>query len=78
MAKKASNLILETAGVVHDHPITKACQAIGSDRIIFGSDAPINNPLHEIKKIQVAKISEEDKRKILGENIARILGLWGY
>jgi predicted TIM-barrel fold metal-dependent hydrolase len=78
MAKKASNLVLETAGVVHDHPITKACQAIGSDRIIFGSDAPINNPLHEIKKIQVAKIVEEDKRKILGENIARILGLWGY
>jgi len=22
--------------------------------------------------------SEEDKKKILGENIARILGLWGY
>jgi uncharacterized protein len=78
MAKKASNLILETAGVVYDNPITKACQAIASDRIIFGSDAPINNPLHEIKKIQVAKISEADKRKILGENIARILGLWGY
>ena len=78
MAKRASNLILETSGVVYDVPITKACQAIGSDRIIFGSDAPTNNPIHEIKKIQVAKISEEDKRKILGENIARILGLWGY
>lgn len=78
MAKKASNLILETAGVVYDNPITKAVNAIGSDRVIFGSDCPINNPIHEIKKIQVAKISEEDKRKILGENIARILGLWGY
>lgn len=78
MAKKTNNLILETTGVVYDTPITKACKEIGSDRIIFGSDSPINNPLHEIKKIQVAKISEEDKRKILGENIARILGLWGY
>jgi predicted TIM-barrel fold metal-dependent hydrolase len=78
MAKRASNLILETTGVVYDMPIAKACQAIGGDRIVFGSDAPINNPLHEIKKIQVAKISEEDKKKILGENIARILGLWGY
>ena len=77
MAKKAPNLILETTGVVYDNPITKACQAIGADRVIFGSDAPINNPLHEIEKIKVAKISEKDKRKILGENIARILGLWG-
>ena len=71
-------MILETAGVVYDFPITNAVNAIGGDRVIFGSDAPINNPTHEIKKIQVAKISDEDKRKILGENIARILGLWGY
>lgn len=78
MARRASNLILGTTGVVHDHPIAKACRVIGSDRVVFGSDAPLNNPIHEIKKIQVAKISEEDKRKILGENIARILGLWGY
>jgi predicted TIM-barrel fold metal-dependent hydrolase len=75
MAKRANNLILETAGVVYDAPITKACNEIGSDRIVFGSDAPVNNPIHEIKKIQVAKISEQDKRNILGENIARILGL---
>ena len=78
MAKKAKNLILETAGVQYDNPITKAVNTIGGDRVIFGSDIPINNPIHEIKKIQVAKISDEDKRKILGENIARILGLWGY
>ena len=78
MAKRASNLVLETTGVVYDDPIAKACEAIGSDRVVFGSDAPINNPIHEIKKIQVAKITEEDKRKILGESIARILGLWGY
>jgi predicted TIM-barrel fold metal-dependent hydrolase len=78
MAKKAKNLVLETAGVVYDNPFTKACQAIGGERIVFGSDAPINNPIHEIRKVQVAKMGDEDKREILGENMARILGLWGY
>lgn len=78
MAKKAPNLILETTGVVFDHPIAVAVNTIGADRVIFGSDCPINNQIHEMKKIEVAKISDEAKRKILGENIARILGLWGY
>ena len=76
MAKKAPNLFLETSGVVYDTPIAKAVQVLGAERVIYGSDCPINNPAHEIMKIQVARISEEDKRKILGENICRILG-WG-
>lgn len=78
MAKRAPNLYLETTGVVYDAPIKAACEAIGADRVIYGSDTPINNPIHEIMKVKVTKISEEAKRKILGENIARILGLWGY
>jgi predicted TIM-barrel fold metal-dependent hydrolase len=75
MAKKAENIILGTTGVIYDFTITKAVQTIGSDRIVFGTETPINHPMVEIQKIRVAKISEEDKEKILGKNIMRILGL---
>lgn len=73
MAKKASNIILGTTGVMYDFPIAKAVNEIGADRIVFGSEIPMNNPIHEIQKVKVAKISDEDKEKILGKNILRIL-----
>jgi hypothetical protein len=75
MAKRADNLILGTTGVVYDYPITKAVNTIGSDRVVFGSEMPMNNPVHEIQKIRDTKISDEDKEKILGLNILRILGM---
>ena len=73
MAKRAPNLILGTTGVVYDFPVTKAVNAIGGDRVVFGSEMPMNNPIHEIQKIRDAKISDEDKEKILGLNMLRIL-----
>jgi uncharacterized protein len=77
MAKRAENLILGTTGVVYDFPITKAVKAIGSDRVVYGSEMPINNPVHEIQKIRDTKISAEDKEKILGLNLLRILKMDG-
>jgi predicted TIM-barrel fold metal-dependent hydrolase len=75
MAKKSENIILGTTGVMYEFPITKAVNAIGDDRIVYGGEIPMNNPLHEILKVKLAKISDEAKEKILGRNIARILNI---
>jgi predicted TIM-barrel fold metal-dependent hydrolase len=75
MAKRAENLILGTTGVVYDFPITKAVNSIGSDRVVFGSEMPMNNPAHEIQKIMCTKLTEKEKEKILGLNMLRILGM---
>jgi len=75
MAKKFENIILGTTGVMYEFPITKAVNAIGDDRIVYGGEIPYNNPLHEILKVKLAKISDEAKEKILGRNIARILDI---
>lgn len=75
MARKCENIILGTTGVMYEFPITKAVNAIGDDRIVYGGEIPMNNPLHEIQKVRVAKIKDESKEKILGKNIARILNI---
>jgi predicted TIM-barrel fold metal-dependent hydrolase len=75
MAKRAENIILGTTGVMYDFPVAKAVNAIGAERVVFGSEMPMNDPRHEIAKIRGLKISEEAREKILGLNMLRILGM---
>lgn len=79
--KDAKNLVLECSGTP-DMPyfvFNLPCKIIGAERIVFGSDTPDLSPEVNLKKLQVAEelygLSKEDKRKILGENLVRILKL---
>ena len=45
----------------------------GSDKVIYGSDMPMRDPSPQLGWVCYARISEEDKKKILSENIIRIL-----
>ncbi|MDD7648017.1 amidohydrolase family protein [Cloacibacillus porcorum] len=47
----------------------------GAERILFGSDYPWHLPSMEIGLINSLDIGEEEKKMILGENAARLLGL---
>jgi predicted TIM-barrel fold metal-dependent hydrolase len=49
----------------------------GEDRVLFGSDMPLLEPAVHIGRIVTATIPERVKRKLLGENAARLLGLDG-
>jgi len=76
VAKKRENIFLETCcSTVIYGIIEMLVNKIGADRILFGSDMPFVNANAQIGKILYAKISDEDKRKILGLNMARVLGL---
>ena len=50
-------------------------EGAGEDRVLYGSDMPLIEPRHQIAKITTADLSDETKRKILGLNAIRILGL---
>ena len=53
----------------------RVVEVAGPDRIVYGSDMPLFDARQEIGKVVTADISDEDKRKILGLNAIKLLGL---
>ena len=47
----------------------------GAERVLFGTDLPLIDPAIAYFKVMRADLSDEQKRLIMGENIARILKL---
>lgn len=46
---------------------------VGSERVVYGSDAPMRDPAPQFGWVAFADIDEQDKRNILGRNMQRIL-----
>jgi predicted TIM-barrel fold metal-dependent hydrolase len=75
-AKLYPNLYFDTSGFDPEMGIVEsAVEALGPERVLFGSDAPGRSYIAQLAKVQYADITEKDKRLILGENAARILRL---
>jgi len=75
-AKSRPNIYLEVCGSsLHRDRIGEAVQALGDDRILYGSDMTLLNPSMTIGTIEEANIPEHSKKKILADNAARILAL---
>ena len=70
------NVYLETCSSFRSPGvIERLVMEAGADRVIFGSDTPLMGPRCQIGKILTAKISDQEKRLIIGENACRILKL---
>lgn len=75
-ARRRDNVILDTTSTCMDvGMVEEAVKAAGPDRVVYGSDMPLLNPVTQLAKVKTADIEEETKRLILGENIIRILRL---
>ncbi len=73
-AKLAPNLILETSGAGPE-AVKSAVQAIGSSRVVYGTDTPFLPISVAQRAIREAGLSEADSRAVLGDSLARLLGL---
>ncbi len=63
---------------VRDLPLLKAVHALGASRVCFGSDTPFTLMHVEIARYQAlldGEVNEDEKRLIMGGNIARLLGI---
>ncbi len=74
LAKKFPNCFLEiTFTSVTNGTIEYMVREVGSERVLYGSDAPMRDPFPQFGWVVYADISEEDKRNILGRNMEKIL-----
>jgi predicted TIM-barrel fold metal-dependent hydrolase len=71
-ARHAPNLMLDTSGSVTDAgTVELAVAVVGAERVVFGCDSSMTAG---VGKIRGAQLSAADKEKILGGNMARLLG----
>lgn len=57
--------------------VEKMVNRAGSEKVVFGTDAPMQGFYFQMGAVMGARISEKDKRNILRENALRILGRGG-
>lgn len=73
-ARRVDNLILETSigGVTPP-------KSLGKDRVVYGSDWPTTSMRSELQEVfdnwNAGRLSDDDARDVLGETMARILGI---
>ncbi|MFQ6072877.1 MAG: amidohydrolase family protein, partial [Methanosarcinales archaeon] len=76
VAKKHSNIYLQTTGMPKIDIIKNAVETLGAERIISGSDSPYISMERELEKIRsIPDLTDKESEGILGENIRRILKL---
>jgi len=74
-ARRYPHLHVETSGAAHLGAIEIAVREIGWERVLLGTGAPFRAMQSSINAILTARLPDEQKRAILGENAARIFGL---
>ena len=76
IAKRTKNILFDTAHVRGPAYVKNFVEAVGSERLIFGSLFYSTPPSYEhcgtLEEVKAAKISEQDKANILGLNAKRL------
>jgi len=77
-ARQAPNIHIEICSSWRQfHSIEDLVEGAGEDRVLYGSDLPLMDPRIQMGRVLTADIGEQARRKVLGENAARLLGIPG-
>lgn len=79
LAGKFNNLWLDVSVIasfnIDENQLARIISTHGTDKILFGSDCPWDNPANEINMINRLSLSNEDKEKIFFKNAHKLLGI---
>ena len=67
------NVAVETSYATHPRRIAQAVNALGSERVLFGSDFPCGQQDFELYKVLHAPLAESEKENVLYKNAERML-----
>ncbi len=76
-AKRAPNLYYETSLTCHVGYVDEIVAQAGHRRVIFGSDSPTSQQAAELLKVRLARMTEAQRRDVLGENFLQLLASTG-
>ncbi len=71
------NLYVDTSSsqyALNDDELRAAISAFGEEHVLFGSDYPMWDPGDELRRIRALSLGDAAEEKILGGNLARLLG----
>jgi predicted TIM-barrel fold metal-dependent hydrolase len=75
IAQQVPNIILDCSTVGFFRKIRDAVEAVGPERVVWGSDAPIVHPGPELLKVKEAGLTAAEEQLVLGGNLVRLLDL---
>ncbi|HBY93368.1 MAG: amidohydrolase family protein [Ardenticatenaceae bacterium] len=74
VVRRYANLYLDTSAMGRFYrSVDYMVQHVGAERVLYGTDAPWHSFIAEFGPIVYARISDAEKEKILGLNMARLL-----
>jgi predicted TIM-barrel fold metal-dependent hydrolase len=75
-AKRVPNIYLDVSELAGPGIVRLVVREVGADRVMFGSDHPMNPFAYELGKIaKYAELSADEMHAVLGRNIARLVGI---
>ncbi len=74
-AQQATNIFLETSGVLDLAKLPAALEVLGAHRVLFGSGSPYQDPMAVLGLLAEAGITAINLQRILFDNAVKLFGL---
>jgi predicted TIM-barrel fold metal-dependent hydrolase len=76
VARRSPNVFLDVAEITPPNVVQTLVREVGAERVLYGSDHPFIPFGFEIGKVaKYAGLTPDEIRQVLGENLARLLGI---